>query len=349
MSHRRLLSLAFIFAAFTLPALAVAPGAAAPDFKGTDSNGAQHTLSEYRGKYVVLEWANQGCPYDRKHYLSGSIESQQREWTAKGVVWLSVISSAPGEQGYVTPSEENTYLKTMRAAPTAALLDPTSAIARLYEAKTTPHIFVIDPTGKLIYQGAIDDKPTTEQADLKGALNFLNEALTSPMAANPAPAATTTRRPTSIPYPPLHIMRVLIVLAVIPLLHRLRRSVPQMQRPRLRSSSLNIRQHRPISRINRIRLRSQRQINHSLHQRQFPLRMPQKVHRILRAQTKIQRLRSRQPNILDRHPHNPSRTVHRVLARFEHPPQPIHRRIWIRVPHTLMQRRNNVIVLLALL
>jgi hypothetical protein len=200
MSHRRLLSLAFTLAVSTLPVLAVAPGTAAPDFKGTDSNGVQHSLSEYRGKFVVLEWANQGCPYDRKHYLSGSIESQQREWTAKDVVWLTVISSAPGEQGYVTPSEENTYLKTMHAAPTAALLDPTSAIARLYEAKTTPHIFVIDPTGKLIYQGALDDKPTTEQADLKGARNYLNETLTAAKAGKPVPVASTRPYGCSVKY-----------------------------------------------------------------------------------------------------------------------------------------------------
>src|SRR5260370_39555014 len=111
MSHRRLLSLAFTLTTFPLPVLAVAPGTPAPDFKGTDSNGVQHSLSQYRGKYVVLEWANKGCPYDQKHYLSGSIESQQREWTAKGVIWLSVISSAPGHQGYGTPAAENTYLR----------------------------------------------------------------------------------------------------------------------------------------------------------------------------------------------------------------------------------------------
>ena len=200
MSHRRLLSLALILATFTLPALAVAPGSPAPDFKGTDSNGVQHTLSEYRGKFVVLEWANKGCPYDQKHYLSGSMENLQKEWTAKGVVWLSVISSAPGEQGYVTPSEENTYLKTMHAAPTAALLDPTSMIARLYEAKTTPHIFVIDPAGKLIYQGAIDDKPTTDQQDLKGARNYLNETLTDAMAGKPVPVASTRPYGCSVKY-----------------------------------------------------------------------------------------------------------------------------------------------------
>ena len=195
---RKLLAIAL--AAVTLPALAVAPGTTAPNFKGTDSNGAQHSLSDYRGKFVVLEWANEGCPYDRKHYLSGSIESQQKEWTAKGVIWLSVISSAPGEQGYVTPSEENTYLKKMNAAPTAALLDPTGTIGRLYEAKTTPHIFVVDTTGKLIYQGALDDKPTPDQKDLKGARNYLNETLTAAMAGKPVPVASTRPYGCSVKY-----------------------------------------------------------------------------------------------------------------------------------------------------
>jgi len=196
--HRKLLSFALIL--FTLPALSLIPGTLAPDFRGTDSTGAQHTLSQYRGKYVVLEWANQGCPYDRKHYLSGSMEALQKEWTAKGIIWLSVISSAPGEQGYVTPAEENTYLKTMHAAPTAALLDPEGAIGRLYEAKTTPHIFVIDPTGKLIYQGAIDNKPTTEQEDLKGADNYLNDALNAAMSGKPIQVASTRPYGCSVKY-----------------------------------------------------------------------------------------------------------------------------------------------------
>jgi hypothetical protein len=195
---RKLLAIAL--AAVTLPALAVAPGTSAPNFKGTDSNGVEHSLSQYRGKYVVLEWANKGCPYDQKHYLSGSIESQQKEWTGKGVIWLSVISSAPGEQGYVTPSEENTYLKKMNAAPTAALLDPTGTIGRLYEAKTTPHIFVIDPTGKLIYQGALDDKPTPDQEDLKGARNYLSETLTAAMAGKPVQVASTRPYGCSVKY-----------------------------------------------------------------------------------------------------------------------------------------------------
>lgn len=193
-------SLALALILSSLPALALTPGTTAPDFKGTDSTGAQQTLSQYRGKFVVLEWANQGCPYDRKHYLSGNMESLQREWTAKGVIWLSIISSAPGEQGYVTAAQEADYLKTMHAAPTAAILDPTGTIGREYEAKTTPHIFVIDPTGKLIYQGAIDDKPTTDQADIKTAHNYLNEALTDAMAGKSVPITVTRPYGCSVKY-----------------------------------------------------------------------------------------------------------------------------------------------------
>jgi peroxiredoxin len=198
MFQHRLLSIVLGLA--TIPVFAITPGSQAPDFKGTDSNGVAHSLSQYRGKYVVLEWANQGCPYDQKHYLSGNMEALQRQWTDKGVVWLSVLSSAPGEQGSVSPAEENQYLKKMKAAPSAALLDADGAIARLYQAKTTPHIFVIDPKGKLIYQGAIDDKPTTNQADIKTAHNYLNAALDSAMAGKPVPVATTRPYGCSVKY-----------------------------------------------------------------------------------------------------------------------------------------------------
>jgi hypothetical protein len=198
MSHRQLLSLALVLC--SLRAFAVTPNSPAPDFKGTDSTGAQQTLSQYRGKYVVLEWANQGCPFDRKHYVSGNMEALQKQWTAKGVVWLSIISSAPGEQGYVTPVQENAYLKKMNAAPTAAILDPEGTIGRLYQAKTTPHIFVIDPAGKLIYQGAIDDKPTTDLSDVKTAHSYLNEALDAAMAGKSVPTAVTRPYGCSVKY-----------------------------------------------------------------------------------------------------------------------------------------------------
>jgi len=170
--------------AMTLPALAQAPkvGAPAPSFTATDSHGKTESLDQFRGKYVVLEWHNNGCPYTKKHYESGNMQSLQKEWTAKGVTWFTVISSAPGEQGYVTPAEENAYMVKMHADPTAALMDPNGKLGHLYDAKTTPEMYVIDPSGKLIYEGAIDNRPTPDQSDIKGADNYLNDALTSALA-----------------------------------------------------------------------------------------------------------------------------------------------------------------------
>src|SRR5271165_2030796 len=143
-----------------LPMAQVRVGDPAPAFTATDSLGQTQSLEQYRGKYVVLEWHNQGCPYTKKHYVSGNMQSLQKEWTAKGVVWFTVISSAPGKQGYVTSSEENAYLEQMHAVPTAVLMDPEAKLARLYSAKTTPQMIVIDPAGNVIYDGAIDNRPT---------------------------------------------------------------------------------------------------------------------------------------------------------------------------------------------
>ena len=157
-------------------------GKRAPDFTATDSNGKSQTLSAYRGKFVVLEWHNQGCPYTRKHYESGNMERLQKEWTSKGVVWLTVISSAPGQQGYVTASQENAYVQKMNAAPTAVVLDPNGSVGRLYGAKTTPHMFIIDPNGVLIYNGAIDDRPSTDPADIPNSTNYVSAALSEAMA-----------------------------------------------------------------------------------------------------------------------------------------------------------------------
>jgi hypothetical protein len=181
-------------------ALALKPGEQAPDFKGIDSNGKVQTLAQYRGKYVVLEWANKGCPFEQKHYKSGNMERLQREWTAKGVVWLSVISSAPGQDGYVTPPEENEYLRTMKAAPSAAILDPSGSIGRLYNAKTTPDMFVIDPQGRLVYEGAIDDQPTPDPASLKDAKNYVSAALEASMAGRPVEVAVTRSYGCSVKY-----------------------------------------------------------------------------------------------------------------------------------------------------
>jgi len=169
-------------------------GAPAPDFKATDSNGRMRQLSEYRGKYVVLEWHNNGCPFTRKHYESGNMQRLQKEWTSRGVIWFTVISSAVGQQGYVTAEQENEYLKRMNAVPTAALLDPQGDVGRLYAAKTTPHMFVINPDGVLIYDGAIDSKSTTDQSDIATATNYVSQALGEAMAGK----AVST--PTSRPY-----------------------------------------------------------------------------------------------------------------------------------------------------
>ena len=177
-----------------------AVGSPAPEFTATDSHGQTHSLSEYRGKYVVLEWHNQGCPYTKKHYVSGNMQSLQKEWTAKGVVWFTVISSAPGQQGYVTDAEENAYLEQMHAVPTAVLMDPEGKLGHLFSAKTTPEMYVIDPEGKLIYEGAIDDRPTPDVSDIKGADNYLNDALMEAMAGKPVAHAYTRSYGCSVKY-----------------------------------------------------------------------------------------------------------------------------------------------------
>ena len=174
--------------------LAVKVGESAPNFQATDSNGQGHQLSQYHGKFVVLEWHNNGCPYTQKHYESGNMQRLQKEWTSKGVIWLTVISSAAGQQGYVTAAQENEYLKKMNAGPTAALLDPQGEVGRLYAAKTTPHMFIINPAGALIYDGAIDDKPTTEESDIASAKNYVSQALEE------ATAGKAVSVPTSRPY-----------------------------------------------------------------------------------------------------------------------------------------------------
>jgi peroxiredoxin len=181
-------------------AFAVKVGTPAPDFTATNSQGKQESLAAYKGKYVVLEWTNSDCPYTRKHYQSGNMQSLEKQWTAKGVVWLSVLSSAPGQQGYKTAAEENSYMSQVHAAPTAAILDPDGKIGHEYGAKTTPHIFIIDPSGKLIYAGAIDDHPSTDASDIKESKNYVDEVLSAAMAGNPVPVSYTASYGCSVKY-----------------------------------------------------------------------------------------------------------------------------------------------------
>jgi alkyl hydroperoxide reductase subunit AhpC len=175
-------------------------GDAAPQFTATASNGKTVHLADYRGKYVVLEWHNNGCPYVGKHYNSGNMQRLQKQWTSQGVVWLTILSSAPGKQGYVTANEENDYLAKMQATPTAALLDPTGQIGRLYEAKTSPQMVVINSQGIMIYSGAIDDKPTTDLQDVPHATNYVSLALEQAMAGKPVETAATRPYGCSVKY-----------------------------------------------------------------------------------------------------------------------------------------------------
>src|SRR5271156_920870 len=161
-----LMIVSLLLCAAPLLVLAAKVGDAAPEFTATASNGKTVRLSDYRGKYVVLEWHNNGCPYVGKHYKSGNMQRLQKQWTSEGVIWFTILSSAPGKQGYVSASQENDYLTKEHAAPTAALLDPTGEIGHLYDAKTSPQMVVINPQGVVIYSGAIDDKPTTDLQDV---------------------------------------------------------------------------------------------------------------------------------------------------------------------------------------
>ena len=189
-----------VLALVAIAAFAVKVGDQAPDFTGTDSHGQTHRLADYKGKFVVLEWHNNGCPVTKKHYDSGNMQRLQKEWTDKGVVWFTVISSAAGTQGYVTAEQENAYMQKMHAVPTAALLDSNGQIGHLYEAKTTPHMFIINPQGQVIYNGAIDDKSTSDPSDINGAKNYVSEALQEAKAGQPVAIATTRPYGCSVKY-----------------------------------------------------------------------------------------------------------------------------------------------------
>lgn len=161
------------------PAATVKPeiGKPAPDFTGTDSNGQEQKLSKYAGKIVVLEWTNPECPFVKKHYDSGNMQKLQKELTATDVVWLTINSGAEGQQGNLTAEAANIYMKEKDGSSTAYILDPTGEIGRMYDAKTTPHMFVIDAEGKLVYEGAIDDNDSTKPEDTATAKNYVREAV----------------------------------------------------------------------------------------------------------------------------------------------------------------------------
>ena len=175
-------------------------GQPAPEFTLTDSNGQSHKLSDFKGKFVVLEWLNHGCPFVVKHYESGNMQNLQKEYTGKDVVWLSIVSSAPGKQGHMSPEETNRAKAEKGSAATAVLLDEDGTVGKLYDAKVTPELYVINPAGVLVYAGAIDDKKSTDPADVAGAKNYVKQALDEAMAGKPVSEPSITAYGCSVKY-----------------------------------------------------------------------------------------------------------------------------------------------------
>jgi peroxiredoxin len=175
-------------------------GATAPNFSLPDTAGKAHSLSEYKGKYVVLEWFNPECPFVKKHYGSGNMQKLQSEYTGKGVVWLSIDSSAPGSEGNLTPEQAQKVMKDWNTKQTALLLDAEGKAGRAYNARNTPHMFVINPEGKIVYEGAIDSKATPNPADIPSSTNYVKAALDESMSGKSVSNSNTRPYGCSVKY-----------------------------------------------------------------------------------------------------------------------------------------------------
>ena len=177
-----------------------AVGTNAPDFSLTDSKGKTQSVSQYKGKYVVLEWFNPECPFVRKHYGGGNMQKLQAEFTGKGVVWLTIDSNAPGLEGNLTAEQANAKMAEWKTKQTALVLDPDGKAGRSYGAKNTPHMFVINPEGKIVYEGAIDSKATPNPADITSATNYVKVALEESIAGKTVSNANTKPYGCSVKY-----------------------------------------------------------------------------------------------------------------------------------------------------
>ncbi len=192
MKTKSILTILASLATTTLLALDSPPvGSAAPDFSLTDAKGQTHSLSQYKGKYVVLEWFNPECPFVKKHYGSGNMQKLQEEYTGKGVVWLTIDSNAPGSEGNMTPEQAEKVTTAWKTHQTALLLDPKGKAGRAYGAKNTPNMVVISPEGKIAYEGAIDSKATPNPADIPSSTNYVKVALDESLAGKPVTTANT--------------------------------------------------------------------------------------------------------------------------------------------------------------
>ncbi|MBI2728019.1 MAG: thioredoxin family protein [Polaromonas sp.] len=174
-------------------------GQAAPDFSAVDTSGKTHRLSDFKGKLVVLEWTNPGCPYVRKHY-GGNMQSLQKEFTGKGVVWLAINSTETESYDYLAPAKLAGWVTEKQAKPTALLMDESGKIGQLYGAKTTPHMYIVNPQGQLVYAGAIDSIASSRAEDIKTATNFVRQGLTESLAGKPVSVAVSRAYGCSVKY-----------------------------------------------------------------------------------------------------------------------------------------------------
>lgn len=210
--RRKFIVLSVTAAALTLAAVSVAtlvpgdaaakamPGQPAPAFTLPDLSGKPVNLADFRGKFVVLEWNNPACPFVMKHYGSGNMQGLQKRYTSEGVVWLTINSTAATHPEFLKPDQLASWLKQQNASPSFAMLDPDGKVGRAYGARTTPHMYVIDPQGTLVYAGAIDDKRSTNVADVKTAKNHVVAALAEARAGKPVSTPSTTAYGCSIKY-----------------------------------------------------------------------------------------------------------------------------------------------------
>lgn len=196
----RMATIGAVLAMLAGAASAQAPGAAAPAFTINDTAGKAVTLADFKGKYVVLEWTNPECPFVQKHYVSKNMQGLQKEWSERGVVWLSINSTNANHAEYKTGPDMASWMRAQGSAQKATLLDSSSATGRAYAAKTTPQMVVIDPAGTVIYNGAIDDKRSTNPADVKGASNYVRAALSEAMGGKPVTVASTSPYGCSVKY-----------------------------------------------------------------------------------------------------------------------------------------------------
>ncbi len=175
-------------------------GSMAPDFSLTDAKGKTHSLSQYKGKYVVLEWFNPECPFVKKHYGSGNMQKLQEEYTGKGITWLTIDSNAPGSEGNLTADAASKVMTGWKTHQTALLLDPEGKAGRAYGAKNTPNMVVINPEGKIVYEGAIDSKVSIDPADIPNSTNYVKAALDESMAGKPVTTSQTKPYGCSVKY-----------------------------------------------------------------------------------------------------------------------------------------------------